>query len=117
MDKLKIVGGPFTNSDMVQEYMDDSDVAEKEKQKRLKLEMQFARESSTSLPQIDPLFKIQITLPTKKRREKTADEFAESLMAYLGKKSEIATMDYSKFKLSLTKYSDREVVDDCNNKK
>ena len=70
------------NPDMVQEYMDDNDVAVKVKQKILKLKLQFARERSTVLPQIDPLLKIQITLPTKKkRREKTADEFVETLMA------------------------------------
>ena len=97
MEKLKVVGGPFTNSDMVMEYMEDREVTEKLKQKRLKLELQFARESSTSLPHVDPLFKIQITLPSKKRREKTAQEFADSLVTYLGKKSDKATMEYNMF--------------------
>ena len=51
------------------------------------------------------IFKIQVTLPTKKRREKTADEFAASLMAYLGKKYDQASMEYNMFKHSLAKYS------------
>ena len=81
------------------------------------MELQFARESSTSLPHVDPLFKIQITLPSKKRREKTAQEFADSLMAYLGKRSDKATMEYSMFRISLAKYSSGEgsVKDNNNN--
>ena len=112
MEALKDVGGPFTNSDMVKEYVEAADLPEKTKQKRLKLEVQFARESSTTLPHVDPIFKIQVTLPTKKRRDKTADEFAASLMAYLEKKSDKATMEYNMFKHSLEKYS---VVNDPNN--
>ena len=112
MEALKDVGGPFTNSDMVKEYVEAADLPEKTKQKRLKLEVQFARESSTTLPHVDPIFKIQVTLPTKKRRDKTADEFAASLMAYLGKKSDKATMEYNMFKNSLEKYS---AVNDANN--
>ena len=76
------------------------------------MEVQFARESSTTLPLVDPIFKIQVTLPTKKRRDKTADEFAASLMAYLGKKSDKATMEYNMFKNSLEKYS---AMNDANN--
>ena len=56
---------------------------EKVKQLRLKLEVQFARESTTLLPKVDPLFRIQLTLPNGKRRMKTAVEFGESLMCYL----------------------------------
>ena len=44
----------------------------------------------------------------KKRREKTAQEFADSLMAYLGKKSYKATMEYSMFRISLAKYNSGE---------
>ena len=37
---------------------------------------------------MDPLFKIQITQANKRRRDKTAIEFGESLMVYLGKKGD-----------------------------
>ena len=40
-------------------------------------------------------------MPNKKRRDKTATEFGESLMSYLGKKAERIVMDYSKFQQSL----------------
>ena len=48
MEKLKEVGGPFINSDMVKDFIELAEMSEKAKQKRLKLKVQFARESSTS---------------------------------------------------------------------
>ena len=38
------------------------DIPEKEKQARMKKEVQFARDSSTTLPRVDSLFKIQVSL-------------------------------------------------------
>ena len=74
LEKLKLVGGPFTDADSVQTFLDipENVLGDKEKQKRLKLEMQFSRESSTTLPRVDPIFRIQVTLPNKKRRDKTS---------------------------------------------
>ena len=108
LEKLKVLGGPFTDADMVKDYLEVPDIPDKTKQKRLKLEMQFARESSTTLPSVDPIFKIQITLPTKKRRDKTAEEFASSLMAYLGKREDKVNMEYNMFRSSLAKYSNTD---------
>ena len=52
--------------------------------------MQFARESSTPLPSVDPIFKIMKRQPNGKRKMKTAYEFGEalSLMSFLGKRSD-----------------------------
>ena len=69
------------------------------------MEMQFARDSSTTLPKVDPLFKIQVVLPNKKRRDKTSTEFGEALMVFLGKKADRSIMEYSAFQNSLTKLS------------
>jgi hypothetical protein len=80
LEKLKAEQGPFTNAEEVKDYM-DTDVDPKVKQIRLKKEVQFARNSSTTLPRVDSLFKIQVTLENKKRGDKTALEFAEALMA------------------------------------
>ena len=85
--------------------MDRGGIPEKEKKKRLKKELQFARESSTTLPSTDPLFRIQVTLPNKKRRDKTTMEFVDSLMSFLGKKAESTAMEYNLFKTSLQKFS------------
>ena len=109
LDELKDLGGPFTSAEEVQEYIEREEISEKEKQKRMKKEMRFARESSTTLPSADPLFKIQVTLPNGKRRDKNAKEFGDSLKVFLGKKADsTTTMDYNSFKSSLRKFSDSD---------
>ena len=75
-----------------------TDITGDEKKKRLKSEIRFARDSSTTLPKVDPLFRVQVTLPNKKRRDKTAEEFGEALVAYLGKKSDVINLEYETFK-------------------
>ena len=104
-------GGPFTNSEEVRAYVARVDLTEKDKKKRLKAEIQFARDSSTSLPKADPLFKIQITETSdknvskgkKKRRDKNSQEFADALASYLGKRSDVVDLDYESFQASLSK--------------
>ena len=57
------------------------DLEDKEKVKRMQSEMLFASDSSTLLPKVHLLFKLQITVPeTGRRRQKIAAEFAEALM-------------------------------------
>ena len=103
LDLLKKSGGPFTNAEEVLEYLDDMSIPEKIKQQRMKSEIQFARDSSTTLPKVDPLFKVQVVIPNKKRRDKNSAEFGEALVAFLGKKAERVAMDYSAFQTSLDK--------------
>ena len=55
----------------------------------MKKEVKFARDSSTTLPRVDPLFKIQVTMKNKKHRDKTAIEFGEALMVYLGRRQTV----------------------------
>ena len=75
LEQLKAIQGPFTNAEEVQEYLEDPMIEPKVKQARMKMEVKFARDSSTTLPRVDPLFKILITRANKKRRDKTALEF------------------------------------------
>ena len=103
LDLLKKSGGPFTNAEQVLEYLYDMSIPEKIKQQRMKSEIQFARDSSTTLPKVDPLFKVQVVIPNKKRRDKNSAEFGEALVAFLGKKAERVAMDYSAFQTSLDK--------------
>ena len=72
LEELKVNSGPFTNSDEVDNFLNDSMINDKDKQKRMKKEIQFARDSSTTLPKVSPLFKIRITMSDKKQRDKTA---------------------------------------------
>ena len=105
LETLKSSGGPFTNAEEVETFLADTSIMDKDKQRRLKKEMQFARESSTTLPKVDSLFKIQVAQINKKRRDKTAREFGESLMVYMGKKADRTVAEYSSFQRSL-----REIV-------
>ena len=73
--------GPLTNVDEVEISLNDTKVSNELKAKRLKLEMKFACDSSTTLPKSECIFRIQVTLPNKKRRNKCTVEFADSLMA------------------------------------
>ena len=124
LEELKQENGPFTNAEQVEEFM-AKEISENEKQARLKKEVKFARDSSTTLPKVDSLFKIQVpkkfllnfvfqmclfiftiftlqvTLQNKRRRDKTAAEFAEALMSYLGRKSDRSIMNYESFQQSL----------------
>jgi hypothetical protein len=61
LEQLKKVGGPFTNAEEVDEFL-KSDRSDKEKQSRMKKEVQFSRDSCTTLPRVDMLFKIQVIL-------------------------------------------------------
>uniref|UniRef100_A0AAV2MI12 Uncharacterized protein n=1 Tax=Knipowitschia caucasica TaxID=637954 RepID=A0AAV2MI12_KNICA len=101
LDILKSRGGPFTDSGEVEKFLVDQSLNNIEKLQRMKLEVQFARESTTLLPKADPIFRIQVTLASGKRRMKTAQEFGDALMAYLGKRSDRTTLEYERFQESL----------------
>ena len=73
-------GGPFTGVDE-QDLFISQDLPEVEKKKRMKAKIQFARDSSTTLPKCDP----RVTLANKKPRDKTSMEYAEAMKALLGK--------------------------------
>ena len=69
LQKLKEQGGPFTSAEEVDTYLSDLDETnKKEKQKRMKLEISYARDTSTLLQKVDPLFKIRkVDLKGKQR--------------------------------------------------
>ena len=98
LEELKVNSGPFTNSDEVDNFLNDSMINDKDKQKRMKKEIQFARDSSTTLPKVSPLFKIRINMSDKKQRDKNAQEFRDALKIYLGKKEERIQLNYSESK-------------------
>ena len=103
LHKLKNEGGPFTSAQEVDIFM-SSNLKEEIKKKRMKLEIKFARDSSTYLPKNDALFKIQIQLPNKHRRDKHAEEYAIALRAILGKRSDTqSSVTLEHFRNSLDK--------------
>lgn len=104
LEKLKEEGGPFTSADEVDTFLADMGNADvKAKQQRMKREVQYARDTSTLLPKCDPLFKIRKSDVKGRQRDKTADEFGDSLKVFLGKKGDRQTLEYSTFRDSLEK--------------
>ena len=101
LEELKSCSGPFTSSEEVENYLADGTLTDKDKQQRMKKELRFARESSTTLPKVDPIFRVQVSLAGNKRRDKSSAEFGSSLMAYLGKKADRNLSEYLTFKKSL----------------
>ena len=118
LEKLKNCGGPFTSSEQVDAFLcesrqrEQSAVNVKEKAKitkevaaRMKLEVKYARDSSTTLPKTEPIFRIQISALNQKRRDKTAEEFGVSLKALYGKKAGKLALSLDQFKQSLNNIS------------
>ena len=105
LQKLKEQGGPFTSAEEVDAYLFDLDENnnKKERQKRIKLEISFAGDTSTPVPIVDPLFKIRKVELKGKQRDKTATEFGEALAVLLSRKADRWAMDYSTFRDCLTK--------------
>jgi hypothetical protein len=104
LEELKEAGGPFTSAEEVEAYLLTT-LPEKEKKKRMKAEIQYARDSTTLLPKVDPLFRIRKTLPSGRQRDKTAEEFGDCLKVLLGKKGDRQGLDYAKFQASLENLS------------
>ena len=44
----------------------------------------FRNKDEATLPQADQVFRIQVTMPNKKKRDKTANEFVSPLWSTLG---------------------------------
>ena len=63
LEDLKEVGGLFTSAEQMESFLAIS-VAGEENGKRLKLEVQYAKETTTLLPKADSLCRIRKTLPS-----------------------------------------------------
>ena len=59
----------------------------------------------SAVPSVDPIFKIMKTQPNGKRKMKTAHEFGEALMSFLGKRSDRTMIEYNKFQETLNRLS------------
>ena len=82
---LKEDGGPFTRTEEIELYvMNDQAIEEKNKQKRLKLRLQYAKATSVILSKTDLIFRI-MNVKNGKRTTKSAQEFADNLKILFGK--------------------------------
>ena len=82
--QLRAQGGPFVSVEEVDIYLADDSVAAEVKNKRMRAEVTYARDTCVSLPRAHSFFKIFDT-SVKPRRLFTANQFGQNLKLYLGK--------------------------------
>ena len=89
LTELKETGGPFTES--IDKYLADETVSMKEKQRRMKTEVQYARDTSLSIPRSNVVFKTRAPKTAdNKFRDLAASEFGTNLKTLNTKKSAAA---------------------------
>ena len=105
---LKSHGGPFTCSEDVEVFM-KNDMTEKEKQRHLRAEVAYCRDTCLSLQNDHPLFKI-MSNDGSHRSVKPSHEFASNLMTFFGKLSDQGNADsLSLFRLALQRKQQQRV--------
>lgn len=88
---LKTHNGPFTCVEDVERFMGNN-LSDKERQRHLKAEVVHCRDTTLSMQNDSPLFKI-MTINGKSRRMKSAQEFAENLKVFFGKMCDQGNVD------------------------
>ena len=73
-------GGPFTSPDMVQEYMARPGISEKDRNKRLYIEVRHAKNSSLSFPKQSEVFRLK-----KNYKNLDSEMYSKNLCVYLSK--------------------------------
>ena len=71
---LKVVGGPFTKSADVKAYMQDGNITDSEKNKRLYTEIRYNRNTTVSMPKCSDIFKLKFNY-----KNLTSDKYASNL--------------------------------------
>ena len=98
LEKLAELGGPFTSAEKVENFMAREDLDDKEKGKRLYLEVRHAKNSSVSFPKVSELFRL------KKNHKNLPNEiYVQNLKTYLKKISCHIDMDMDDFRKALEK--------------
>ena len=78
----------FTDVAAIDEFLaNDNTITPEDKKKRMKMEVQYARDTSMSIPRSNPIFQIRTKKQQgKKARDLTAEEFGENLKSLINKK-------------------------------
>ena len=88
LKELKRVGGPFTDVYSIDNYLADESLPMKERKSRMKMEIQYARDTSLSIPRNNPVFRIRKQKSARKKaQELSAFEFGENLKSLITKKN------------------------------
>jgi hypothetical protein len=87
LEELKICGGPFTSCSEIDNYLARNDLTDQTIKRRMKMEVQYARDTSRSIPRSNPVFKIRATVKKgQKSHELSSLEFGENLKSLIAKK-------------------------------
>ena len=84
---LKADGRPFDSVEDIEKYM-RTEKSEKEKQKRLKMEVQYCRDTSARLLHSNKLFNIMKPKGQGKKETLSSSQFSKNLKLYFGKVSD-----------------------------
>ena len=88
LKELKKVGSPFTDVYSIDSYLADESLLMKERKSRMKMEIQYARDTSLSIPRKNPVFRIRKQKSARKKaQELSAFEFGENLKSLITKKN------------------------------
>ena len=93
-------GGPFTTAEHVDAYLETTKDDYKSKTSRMRDEVTYARDTSSSLPRNSNLFRI-MGKEAGKRKLLTPEQFAKNLKILLGKKSHRNTITIANFRQAL----------------
>ena len=103
LERLRASWGPFVSMEEVKSYMTTAEAEAAEKQKRLRDEVTFQRDSSRSLPRTHHFFRVMRVCPiTKSRQQLTANALADNLMKYLDLSSAKPSATFEKFSEALS---------------
>ena len=100
LNTLTSMGGPFTQPEQVEDYIEDPNETEEAKIKRLYVEVRHAKNSSLSFPKSSDLFRLK-----RKGKNLTSAEYAGNLTTYLGRISTKVNMGFDDFQEALSTIS------------
>ena len=94
---LKSKGGPFDSSHQVMDFMQGSESVD-EKNKRLYIEVRYAKNTSLRLKHNDPVFRLK-----RDNRNLTNEEYADNLINFFGSASKIDSIKSSDLDNAISK--------------
>ena len=87
IEELKKLGGPFTNTTEIDDFLGDNTIEKKAMIRRMKTEVMYARDTSLSVPKSNPVFRIRsLKVHGKKSHQLTPAEFGANLKILMDKK-------------------------------
>ena len=101
LEKLIMVGGPFTSPEKVEDFMARTDMDDNKKGQRLYMEVRHAKNSSVSFPNVSELFRLK-----KNHKNLPNETYAQNLKTYLKRISCHIQVDMNDFREALNKLNE-----------